>query len=89
MKLMPDILGALRDTRHVLYDLRDDQVSGARKLRARADLLTRATMLLESRPASEEDEAALVKLAVELRRDAFELRRRHRAMQRVVRAMMD
>lgn len=86
------LVEALDDTRVLLDELDDDDDDGdlvTRMLRARVDILDRASAALELRPAGREQILRLAKLAMQVRDEAVELRRRHRAVHLQIQSMMD
>lgn len=83
------LVEALDDTRSLLNDIDDDDGVAARTLRARVDILDRASASLQLRPAGREQVVRLAKLAMQVRDDAVELRRHHRSVQQIIQKMMD
>ncbi len=86
---MSNLSDALHDSSSVVADLEHACAFGARALRARVDLVTTASQTLRSLPDRHFESAALAALALEIRDEAFELRRRHRIVRGSVLAMMD
>lgn len=84
------LVEALDDTRVLLDELDDDDGDPAtRMLRERVDVLDRASAALELRPAPREQVVRLARLALQVRDEAVELRRRHRSVHLLLRKMMD
>lgn len=81
------LVEALDDTRALLDDLEDD--ADAEALRERVEVLTRASLAIELRPALRDHIVRLARLAIEVRDHAMALRQRHRSVQRLVQGMMD
>ena len=83
------LVEALDDTRGLLDDIEDDDDNATAALRERADVIDRASAALELRPAKREQVIRLAQLAIALRDDAVELRRRHRSIHQIIQKMMD
>lgn len=84
------LVEALDDTRILLDELDDDDGDAAtRVLRERVDILDRASSALELRPARREQVVRLARLALQVRDEAVELRRRHRSVHLMIQRMMD
>lgn len=83
------ITEALGETRFLLEDLDDVDDTAADTLRARVDILERASATLELRPALREDILRIARLAMEVRDDAVALRRRYRSVHQLIQSMMD
>lgn len=84
------LVEALEDARVLLDELDDDDGDLAtRTLRARVDILDRASAALELRPAKREQLLRLAKLAMQVRDDAVDLRVRHRSLHLQIQKMMD
>jgi len=84
-----DLPETLRDTCSVVTELETDNAHGAKALRVRVDLIRTASMFLATRPEEKSETLALARLVSEVREEAVALRRRHRVVKRMVRAMMD
>lgn len=92
MRPMSDslLVEALGDTRVLLDELDDDDSDPATNaLRERVEILDRATAALQLRPARREQVIRLAKVALQVRDEAVELRRRHRSVQLMIQRMMD
>lgn len=83
------LVEALDDTRILLDELDDDDDDATRVLRERVDILDRASSALELRPARREQVVRLARLALQVRDEAVELRRRHRSVHLMIQRMMD
>ena len=86
------LVEALDDTRILLDELDDDDDdddAATRVLRERVNILDRASSALELRPARREQVVRLARLALQVRDEAVELRRRHRSVHLMIQRMMD
>src|SRR5262245_60066587 len=84
------LVEALEDTRGLLDEIDEDEGdAAAAALRERADVIDRASAALELRPAKREQVIRLAELAIALRDDAVELRRRYRSVHQIIHKMMD
>lgn len=86
------LVEALDDTRVLLAELDDDDDHHdplTRMLRERVAILTRASNALELRPAKREHVVRLAQMALQVRDEAVELRRRHRSVHLMIQKMMD